>query len=56
MLPDIELYQLIYGRGASAYRVLYYLVDAEGSGKTDTVRVLHVRHGAQSRLNEDSEE
>ena len=54
MLPDIELFPLLYGKGASAHRVLYCLVDAEDSGKVDTLRVLHVRHGAQRRLNEDA--
>jgi hypothetical protein len=47
---DVELFQLIYGKGNGSYRVLYYLIDADGDGEADTLRVLHVRHGAQQKL------
>ena len=50
LFPDVEVYQLLYGRGAGAYRVLYILTDSDGDDAPDTIRVLHVRHGAQQRL------
>lgn len=50
LFPNVEVYQLLYGKGASAYRVLYILTDADGDHAPDTIRVLHVRHGAQQRL------
>jgi plasmid stabilization system protein ParE len=50
LFPDIEIFQLIYGKRSNAYRVLYYLVDADDDGEADTLRVLHIRHGAQQRL------
>lgn len=40
--------QLLFG----GYRVLYTVVDANDDGTPDTVRILHVRHGARRRLNE----
>ncbi len=38
-----EVRQLLYG----AYRILFTLVDTDGDGIADTVRILHVRHGAR---------
>ncbi len=35
-----------------AYRILYCLIDEDGDGETDTVLLLHVRHGSRRRLNE----
>jgi plasmid stabilization system protein ParE len=45
-----EVRRLLYRNGRVVYRVLFFLVDADGDGETDTVRVLHVRHGAQQPL------
>jgi hypothetical protein len=46
-----EIRQLIYGKGRSAYRILFTIAD-------DTVQVLFVRHAAQKPLSgqEDEEE
>jgi plasmid stabilization system protein ParE len=44
----IEVRQLLYGK----YRVLYTLVDTDDDGEEDTLRVLHVRHGARRYLHE----
>ena len=46
---DIEVRQLLY-RG---YRILYTLVDVNDDGIDDTVRILHVRHGARRYLGEE---
>jgi plasmid stabilization system protein ParE len=46
--PDVEVRQLLYGRGRNAYRILFCLIDSQ------TVRILHVRHAAQRRLGEAS--
>jgi plasmid stabilization system protein ParE len=43
---DVEVRQQLYGR----YRILFTLVDADGDGAEDTVRILHVRHGARRFL------
>lgn len=43
--------QRLYG----AYRILFTLVDVDGDGSNDTVRILHVRHGAQRYMGEDDE-
>jgi toxin ParE1/3/4 len=40
---DHEIRQLLYGRRQHAYRILY---DISG----DTVRILHIRHGAREPL------
>ena len=42
----VEVRQLLYEK----YRILYILVDADGDGEDDTVRILHVRHGARKPL------
>ena len=42
-----EVRQMLYRQGRTTYLVLFCLVDADHDGKEDTVRVLHVRHGAQ---------
>jgi plasmid stabilization system protein ParE len=44
--PDVEVRQLLYGRGRNAYRIRFCIVPA------DTVRILHVRHAARRRLGE----
>ncbi len=43
--------QLIYGKGSSAYRILFRVIepDAENTG---VVRILHVRHASQQRFGE----
>jgi plasmid stabilization system protein ParE len=50
--PDIEVRQLLYGRGRSVYRILYCVFDREDEPE---VRILHVRHGARRRITPDSE-
>ena len=50
--PNVTVRQQLYRRGRLVYRVLFFLVDDDGDGAEDTVRILHVRHGAQRRLNE----
>ncbi len=47
---DREIRQLLYGRGRSAYRVLFMVVEPNGPGEDAVVRVLHIRHGAQRDL------
>lgn len=47
--PDVEVRQLLYGRGSSAYRILYCILEP------DTVRILHVRPGAQRHLGDDGD-
>ncbi len=54
LFPDVNVFQLLYGRGMNAYRFRYHLTDADENGTVDTLRVLHVRHGAQQRLGEDT--
>jgi hypothetical protein len=44
--PDVEVRQLLYGRGRNAYRILFCIVDPH------TVRILHLRHTARRRLGE----
>ena len=39
-----EVRQLLYG----TYRILFTIVDSDGDGETDTVRILHERHTAQA--------
>ena len=47
--PDRQVRQLLYG----AYRLLFTLLDTDGDGDLDTVRLLHVRHGAQGPLTQE---
>lgn len=54
LAPEADLFsvpvrQLIYGR----YRILFALVDTDEDGELDTVRILHVRHGARRQLGYD---
>lgn len=42
----VEVRQLLY----RSYRILFTLVDADEDGVPDTVRILHVRHGARRWL------
>lgn len=49
---DAEVRQRLYG----AYRILFTLIDADGDGSPDTVRILHVRHGAQQHLHHAEDE
>ena len=51
LAPEHELFsdevrQHLYGN----YRVLFTLVDTNNDGVEDTVRVLHIRHGAMDYL------
>jgi len=43
---------MIYGKGTSAYRILYRIIEADEQG-LGIVRVLHVRHAAQRWLGEE---
>lgn len=52
---DQEVRQLLYGRGQNTYRVLFTIREGEGDDWEPTVRVLHVRHGAQRALGEGEE-
>ena len=49
---EAEVRQILY----RPYRVLFTLIDADGDGTTDTVRILHVRHGARLRPGETAEQ
>lgn len=52
LLFDSPVRQLLYGKR----RILFTLVDSDGDGELDTVRILHVRHGARRDLGEDFDE
>jgi plasmid stabilization system protein ParE len=41
-----EIRQLLFG----SYRILFTLLDLDGDGEEETVRILHVRHGARRPL------
>jgi plasmid stabilization system protein ParE len=43
---EVEVRQQLYG----PYRILFTLVDTDHDGAADTVRILHVRHGARRLL------
>jgi plasmid stabilization system protein ParE len=47
-----EVRRMLYRNGQVTYRVLFCLVDADEDGIEETVRVLHIRHGAQRLLGE----
>jgi plasmid stabilization system protein ParE len=47
----VPVRQLLYG----SYRVLFTLVDSDDDGAPDTVRILHVRHGARRLLSQETE-
>jgi len=51
-----EARTLLYRKGKVVYRILFTLLDTDDDGVLDLVRVLRVRHGAQSRLGEISSE
>ena len=47
---DRELFHLLYrtgGRRGSPWHIVYELVDADGDGRTDILRVVRVRHAAR---------
>ena len=46
----------LYRNGRTVYRILFMLLDADGDGEDDTVRVLRVLHGAQRPLGQPSDE
>jgi plasmid stabilization system protein ParE len=46
-----EVRQLLVGK----YRVLFVILDADGDGEEDTVRIIHVRHTAQQPLDYDDD-
>ena len=45
-----------YRNGRTVYRILFTLVDADGDGVEDTVRVLRVLYGAQRPLGQSAED
>lgn len=47
--------QMVYGKGGSAYRILYRIIEPRNE-EPGIVRILHVRHAAQRRLGEASEQ
>jgi plasmid stabilization system protein ParE len=47
LFPDTEVRQYLYRLGRLVYRVVFFLVDADGGGMKDNVRILHVRHAGQ---------
>ena len=47
---SVPVHQLLYG----AYRILFTLVDTDDDGSSDTVRILHIRHGALRYLGEEN--
>jgi len=42
--------QIIYGKGGSAYRILYRVIEPPEGDEPGLVRVLHVRHAMQQPL------
>jgi plasmid stabilization system protein ParE len=44
---QIEIRQMLYGRGKSIYRVLFAIVEPEAGEYEANVRILHIRHAAQ---------
>ena len=51
-----ETRRMIYRNGQTVYRILFTLVDADGDGVDDTVRVLRVLYGAQRPLGQSAED
>jgi plasmid stabilization system protein ParE len=47
-----EIRQLMYGKGRNSYRVLFTILEGQ---EVPTVRILHIRHGAQQIFGEDPE-
>jgi plasmid stabilization system protein ParE len=47
-----DVRQLLYGE----YRILFILVEADDDGEDDTVRILHVRHGARQHIQDERED
>ncbi len=45
-----ETRRMLYRNGQTVYRILFTLLDADGNGEDDTVRVLRVLYGAQRPL------
>jgi len=51
-----EVRRILYRNGSAAYRILFSLFDFDDDGEEDTVRVLHVRHGARQPFGQAAEE
>ncbi len=51
-----EVRRMLYRNGRTVYRILFTLMDTDGDGEADTVRVLRVLHGAQQPLRQRSDE
>lgn len=46
-----EIRQLIYGKGRNLYRILFTILEGE---EESTVRILHIRHGTQKTLGDET--
>ncbi len=55
-LFDVQVRQMLYREGRTVYRILFFIVDADGDGEPDTVRILHVRHASQPHLGQTEQE
>lgn len=51
-----EIRRVVYRNGRIVYRILFMLIDADGDGEDDTVRVLRVLHGARRPLGQPNDE
>jgi plasmid stabilization system protein ParE len=45
-----EVRQLLYGRGRTVYRILFVIREPVAADEKASIRILHVRHGAQRTL------
>jgi plasmid stabilization system protein ParE len=50
-----EIRQFLYGSGRMTCRILFTIFEAERPDDEPTVRILHVRHGAQRDLGEEGD-
>jgi plasmid stabilization system protein ParE len=48
-----DIRQLLYGRGRTAYRIVFTILETE---EISSVRILHIRHSSQKAIGEEPEE
>ena len=48
-----EVQQLLYGRGRSAYRILFTILESRSTEEPSIVQILHVRHSSRADVDED---
>lgn len=48
-----DIRQLLYGRGRTAYRIVFTILETE---EISSVRILHIRHSSQQAIGEEPEE